>query len=218
MKRTVLVAALMALAVVVHADSGSSLAANVTVNVGDFWFCNSSFQSGLCPTSIRSGDTVTWNWVGSFQHTSTACSDGSFTTCGAAQGWDSGVKTTGTFSQTFNSAGTFYYRCNLHPGTMLGRIDVLPDTDGDGWSDAAESLIGTNPTAACGANAWPPDINNDSFVDIIADIVTVANFAFQSVPSAPARYDIAPDPPNGSIGIIDDIARIAGLFGQSCGP
>src|SRR5207249_4143237 len=30
------------------------------------------------------------------------------------------------------------------------------DSDGDTWSDEAEATIGTNPLAACGANAWPP--------------------------------------------------------------
>jgi len=46
----------------------------------------------------------------------------------------------------------------------------------------------------------------------------VANWAFQTVPPAPARYDIAPDPPNGTIGVIDDLVRMANLFGQSCTP
>jgi len=92
------------------------------------------------------------------------------------------------------------------------------DDDNDTWSDEAESAIGTDPLLDCGANAWPPDINNDTFVDIIGDISEVANNFGLSVPPAPARHDIAPDPPNGSIGIIDDISRMAGLFGQNCVP
>jgi len=216
MKFTVLVFALVALAVIGHADSRSTLAANTTVNIGDFWFCNSSYASGVCPTSISPGDTVTWNWVGSFLHNTVACSDSTFTNCGAQHGWASPTQSSGTFAHTFNSAGTTYYQCTLHLDAMRGRIDVIQDTDGDGWSDSAETTIGTNPNAACGPNAWPPDINNNGSVGIIDDIATVAGFAFQSVPSAPARYDIAPDPPNGSIGVIDDLSRLAGLFGQSC--
>ena len=180
------------LAVYGHADSGNVSAATVTVDVGDFWFCNSSFSGGVCPTSIKTGDTVTWNWVGSAPHTSTACSDANFSTCGAAQGWDSGSKTSGTFSRTFNTAGTFFYRCQIHPTTMRGRIEVVQDSDGDSWSDAAESIIGTDPLRKCGVNAWPPDINNDGFSDI-SDIVALGASFGKSVPPAPARYNIAPD-------------------------
>src|SRR5947209_8781748 len=103
---TVKIAAIaVTLTVVGLAGNGQTSAATATVNVGDFWFCNSTFSGSVCPTSIKTGDTVTWNWVGSASHTTTACSDGTFTTCGAAQGWDSGSMSTGTFSHTFNSAG-----------------------------------------------------------------------------------------------------------------
>src|SRR4029453_720416 len=184
---------------------------------GDFWFCDSSFSNSVCPTRINPGDTVTWQWVGNAPHTTTACSDGTFTTCGAAQGWDSPVMTSGTFSRTFNNTGSFYYRCQIHT-SMHGRIDVIQDTDGDGWSDAAEAIIGTDPSRKCGPNAWPPDINSDGHVDIIRDISPVAGEFGKNVPQAPARYDIAPDPPNGLIDVIGDISRLAGLFGQSCMP
>ncbi len=66
------------LTVVGLAGNGQTSAATATVNVGDFWFCNSTFSGSVCPTSIKTGDTVTWNWVGSASHTTTACSDGTF--------------------------------------------------------------------------------------------------------------------------------------------
>jgi Thrombospondin type 3 repeat len=90
------------------------------------------------------------------------------------------------------------------------------DDDNDTWSDSSEGVIGTDSLLDCGVSAWPADINNDTFVDVIGDISAVANHFGQSVPQAPPRYDIAPDPPNGSIGVIDDVARMAGLFGQGC--
>src|SRR6266542_964408 len=193
-----LVVAAVALAVAGQAGSGEVSAATTTVNVGDFWFCNSSFSGSVCPTRIATGDTVTWNWVRGAAHSTTACSDGTFSTCGAAQGWDSPIMTSGTFSRTFNNTGTFYYRCQVHPTAMRGRVEVIQDTDGDGWSDAAEAIIGTDPARKCGANAWPPDINNDGLVDVIGDISRVAGEFGKAVgppPGAPARYDIAPDPP-----------------------
>jgi len=210
--------ALIALGVALlsHADSGEVSAATVTVNVGDFWFCNPSFNGSVCPTGIRTGDTVTWNWVGSATHTSTACSDGTFSNCGAAQGWDSPVMTSGKFSRTFNSTGTFFYRCQVHPTAMRGRIDVIQDTDGDGWSDTAEGIIGTDPLRACGTNAWPADINNDTFSDI-SDIIFLAGNFGSAVPPAPTRYNIAPDPPDGFVDITD-ITKLTGLFGLHCTP
>jgi hypothetical protein len=51
---------------------------------------------------------------------------------------------------------------------------------------------------------------------MIGDISTVAGQFGNSVPPAPARYDIAPDPPDGFIDVIFDIRRLAALFGQGC--
>jgi hypothetical protein len=96
------------------------------------------------------------------------------------------------------------------------------DCDNDGWSDGNElAFIGTDYQDACPENtldnAWPADVTNDGLVDVIGDITMLANFFSQSVPPAPARYDVG-EPPNGTIGVIDDIVRIAGLFSQSCVP
>ncbi len=91
-----------------------------------------------------------------------------------------------------------------------------PDSDGDGWSNCAETIIGTNPNLACGTNAWPPDLNSDTHVDI-SDMAILAGSFGLTVPPAPARYDIAPDPPDRIIDVTD-IARVAGLFGASCTP
>lgn len=35
------------------------------------------------------------------------------------------------------------------------------DPDCDGFTTALESYVGTDPNVACGADAWPPDINSD---------------------------------------------------------
>jgi len=114
--------------------------------------------------------------------------------------------TGGSANQTINTDGD-------------GQCDGLDsDDDNDTWSDVAELIIGTNALDDCGVLAWPPDINNDTFVDVIGDISAVAGNFGLSVPPAPARHDIAPQPPNGSIGIIDDIATMGGLFAQGCGP
>jgi len=95
---------------------------------------------------------------------------------------------------------------------------VLPrvDSDADGFTDTVEEPVGTDPLMPCGVDSWPPDINNDGFVDVIGDISRVTGVFGQSVPPASARYDIAPDPPDGFIDVIRDISKMAGLFGEAC--
>lgn len=94
------------------------------------------------------------------------------------------------------------------------------DSDGDGWSDTAESVIGTDLLAACGNNAWPADIDSDMFVDT-ADIAPLSAAFGNGVPDeAPHRYDLAPDPPlpppNAFVDTAD-IARMTSIFGEGCG-
>jgi len=221
-----------ALAVISHAGSGETFAATVTVNIGDNWFCDSSFTGQVCHTPINTGDTIMWNWVGIGMHSTTACSDATFSTCGTAQGWDSGIKTIGTFSNTFNTAGTFYYRCNFHPMTMRGTIDVVfQDSDSDGWSDAAETTIGTDPLDACADTTtpddergpgfgepvppWPPDLNDDRSVTGF-DLNAIAGVIGQNVPPAPVRRDISL-PPNGSV-TGADLNAVASRIGKICTP
>jgi Thrombospondin type 3 repeat len=107
-------------------------------------------------------------------------------------------------------------------GDSFGDACDAGDFDLDFFSDRIEYFAGTDRGARCplsqSHNAWPPDINNNTVVDVIGDISPVAgNFAL-SVPPAPARHDIAPDPPNGLIDVIGDISRISNFFGQPCPP
>ena len=109
----------------------SAEGATVTIDVGDTWFCDSSHNIGLggtpCDTNISVGDTVSWNWTGILPHTATECGTNwsklSISTCVGAD-WDSPTQSSGSFQQTFNTAGTFYYLCEVHPTQMRGRIIV----------------------------------------------------------------------------------------------
>ena len=63
--------------------------------------------------TVTVGETVTWNFV-----------QGTHTTTGTGfESWNSGNKNSGSFSHTFNSAGTFAYVCNLH-SSMTGTVIV----------------------------------------------------------------------------------------------
>ena len=88
------------------------------------------------------------------------------------------------------------------------------DPDCDGFSSSVETSAGTNATAHCGNNAWPADINNDTFSDG-TDITIVAGSFGKAVPPAPARHNIAPDPVDGFVDGTD-ITKVAGFFGKHC--
>jgi len=76
---------------------------------------NISFQPASLSTKV--GDTVTWTNDESVGHDVTA-DDGSFKS-GPAGGLKQGDK----FEHTFNKAGTFAYKCTVHPN-MTGTVEV----------------------------------------------------------------------------------------------
>ncbi len=101
--------------------------ADTTIPVGDLWFCNSSFQNGVCETVINQGETVTWNYAsGITLHNSRECG----ANCSSPSGspvWQLPAAPTAapwTESFTFNTPGTYLYRCDLHTVAMRGRIVV----------------------------------------------------------------------------------------------
>jgi len=97
------------------------------------------------------------------------------------------------------------------------------DTDGDGFSDCAEQYMVTNVPLACpvtsvaddeAIDAWPPDFNDDTFVDI-TDVNRMAAQRFGAMRGDPdynPRYDLNAD------GFIDitDMSTVQSRFGQTC--
>jgi plastocyanin/uncharacterized protein (DUF2141 family) len=83
-----------------------------TVSVQDDVFVPSS-------SSIHAGDTIVWHWDGS---------DHNVTSTSHPEAWTATAtvsSTTFTFTNTFNTAGTFPYECTIHADIgMLGTINV----------------------------------------------------------------------------------------------
>ena len=103
--------------------------------------CEKASPDAECDAAISVGDTLTWVAPAPLAvntHSVTECTDNTFTTCGSTADpnnpiGDSGVRNpppaTGSDAWPygpvqFNTAGTFYYKCLVHPDVMRGRIVV----------------------------------------------------------------------------------------------
>ena len=69
-------------------------------------------------TTVNTGDSVTWTWGDALPHSVSSVS--------GPVPFDSGTITGAgsTFSFTFPQAGTYTYRCNIHPSGMTGTVVV----------------------------------------------------------------------------------------------
>ncbi len=139
--------------------------------------CQGLTPAPTCDALINGGDTITWVApapLASNLHSVTECTDNTFSVCGAGTAAGNPIEDSGTRqppspgpsgwpygSIQFNDGGTYYYRCEIHPSTMRGRIVVLPNTAVGGsvllFSDDSEAnvyvwaLIGTAALAMAAA-------------------------------------------------------------------
>ncbi len=97
---------------------GSAATRIVNVGPGNLFMDSQSVSS---TTTIKAGDTVQWNFVDSIPHTTT-----SGTCCTPSGLWDSGVKSSGSFSHQFAATGTSPYYCTVHGAMMTGTVVVNP--------------------------------------------------------------------------------------------
>ena len=93
-------------------------------NTNTVVIADQTFNPGV--VSVPVGTTVTWEWK--------PCSDdgyGGYGTCVAhnvtfddGSSIASSTQSAGTFSRTFNAAGTFKYHCTIHGAGMSGQVTV----------------------------------------------------------------------------------------------
>lgn len=76
--------------------------------------------SGSSTTTIHVGDKVTWNWVSGIHSTTSG------NCCSGDGRWNSGTMSSGSFSHSFPSAGSFPYFCTVHGSMMTGTVVVNP--------------------------------------------------------------------------------------------
>ncbi len=109
------------------------------------------------------------------------------------------------------------YSAVLHIEWSTGAASSTPtaacadDSDGDGYSDVQEMLLGKDPNTYCAA--MRADVDGDRLVSI-RDLAWIAQDFGEPVGEAPARYDQGPPPRDGIISI-SDLARPAAVFGRT---
>jgi plastocyanin len=119
--------ALVSLITFVSFAAGTARADTVNIDAGNNYFCSSEFEGGDCTTTITMGDTVTWT-ISEGIHTITEC-EASHSSCPRPGGFNSDIIQSGaTFSQTFTTAGSYPYYCELHPTDMTGTVVVQEAT------------------------------------------------------------------------------------------
>lgn len=84
-------------------DSGGTAAATIDLKAQTF---------EPADASVKVGETVEWKWEGGVQHNVNG------------DGFKSELQSKGEFTHTFEEAGTFEYKCDVHPATMKGTITV----------------------------------------------------------------------------------------------
>ena len=145
---------------------GSARADDLSIASGDNWFCDASYQFGVCETTVQVGDSVTWTYpLGITAHTTTECGS-SCDSPTAAPLWDSGFMFPGgAFTYEFGTAGTFDYFCTLHPHDMRGKVIVVEPAatptpepavapaQGDGEADATPAAVLSRTGSGPGATA-----------------------------------------------------------------
>lgn len=118
------------------------------------------------------------------------------------------------FCPGFNPYSSYWMKMTLNAtGTSPTPTPLVIDTDRDGFSDKVEAYIGTDPTKACGVDAWPPDVDGDGAVSIL-DLTRIASAYGSKVGDANynKRYDMDAD---GAISILD-LSRAAEYFTSLC--
>lgn len=91
--------------------------AAVTVGPNISFTSDRNNSSNPAVDTVAVGGTVTWTWAAnSVSHSVRSAGSPSFTS--------SAIKTTGSYSFTFTSAGAFHYDCAVHGSSMSGTIVV----------------------------------------------------------------------------------------------
>ncbi|HLB23995.1 MAG TPA: plastocyanin/azurin family copper-binding protein [Dehalococcoidia bacterium] len=192
-------------------------AATQSVSVQDNQYVDGT--SGNSTTTIAAGDTVLWTWAGSNPHTVDATSGG--------ESFSSGdPATSGTFTHTFNTPGTYNYICSVHGTAMQGTIIVnaqpaatetsssqpsntpVPDATNTSQPEATETTTGATATST------PVSANPAATATVVPAATTNAGAPGSSAVLPAAGAGAARGDAGRPRALIAILAAIGGLFGS----
>jgi plastocyanin len=177
--------ALLLAAVAVAVSSQLVAGATRNVSVGDNFYQDA--VSNNSTTTISAGDTVVWTFSGSLPHTVTS-DDGTTFASGSSQ-------TSGTFSFTFITPGTYEYYCAVHSAptanVMNGTVIVQEAATATNTSAAATPTRTRTPEPGETPDASPTP-------SAVATVATTPGAA--ATPTAITAAPIAATVPSGGAG------------------
>jgi plastocyanin len=131
--------------------------------------CQVADPPAQCDMNIEAGDSVEW-WTKSpfhsLPHTVTECTDNTFSNCSDTADPANPIDDSGIFQGgatqdtlqygaiTFTAPGTYYYRCDVHPDVMRGRVVVAAAQQATP-SPSPVPTGTTGPTPTAGVTATP---------------------------------------------------------------
>lgn len=96
--------------------------------------CMGATPDATCTATVHAGDSVRWVAPAPLAvnpHSVTECTDATWTTCGAGSTAGNPIEDSGVrfqpgwpYQVTFADPGAYYYRCEVHPTTMRGVVQV----------------------------------------------------------------------------------------------
>jgi plastocyanin len=137
----ILVLALLLLPALTGLAAAPALGATVTVQVGQDSQGLPADQFNKADVTINPGDSVHWNWFGSYHSVTSGDPPGT-----ANKQFDSGVQTTegATFDRTFQHPGVYHYFCQIH--YSLGMVGTVTVQGVDPKPTAAFTVSNSTPT------------------------------------------------------------------------
>ena len=98
-------------------------------------------------------------------------------------------------------------------GILFVSAVISNDRDSDGFSDAIEQYVGTNPNLSCGINAWPPDFNNNNITSLSDVLMFIPSFnSIDGQQNYNRRFDLNTD---GKV-TLQDVLRMQLYFNHKC--
>jgi hypothetical protein len=96
----------------------------------------------------------------------------------------------------------------------VGRVGLAADSDDDGFTDAQEDYVGTDPLDA---RSDPLDIDGDGVISVTGDVINyVGRIGASARPETPnwwQRLDLDMD---SAISVTGDVAFYMGRIGETC--